>query len=343
MRPSVAVAFTMLVLCTVCATETFAQGHTIRGKVRNASGVNLSQTTVNLESGNGGLINQTVTNNEGDFIFSGLTETSYVIIITAPDYNPTAERVEFVRNVSQNEPGEIRTVELVLVRKIGASSIRSEVSFVQDVPKAARDSFETGARLLKSGDAKGGVASLQRSITIFPNYFDARFLLATELIKENRDNEAIVHLDQARQVNPKDARVFELFGTVMVKQQKYAVAARVFAEAWNLNPRELQYLVQQATALIDQAVRIDPATSSVNAEERAYALGEAEKTLNRAYQLSGKKLLVVHLQLARLYEKKGDRLRAANELEEYLNKANDDKNANEIRLAIRQLRASQKQ
>ena len=68
---------------------------------------------------------------------------------------------------------------------------------------------------------------------------------------------------------------------------------------------------------------------------------EAETILARAHQVSGKKLAAVHLQLARLYEKRGDRNRAAGELEQYL-KSPEAKNSAAIRDAIRKLRAPDK-
>ncbi len=84
-----ATALTTLIIALLAyaAPSARAQGHTIRGKVRNSSGVNLPQITISLESGNGGLINQTVTNNEGDFSFGELSDTSYIITVSAPDYN----------------------------------------------------------------------------------------------------------------------------------------------------------------------------------------------------------------------------------------------------------------
>ena len=105
----------------------------------------------------------------------------------------------------------------------------------------------------------------------------------------------LLELDQARRINPKDDRVFQAFGTIMMQQQKFAVAARVFAEAARLNPRKMDYLVLQGTALINQAARIDPTKSRAAAEDRNYAFTDAETVLSRAYQLSGKKLATVHL------------------------------------------------
>jgi Tfp pilus assembly protein PilF len=229
----------------------------------------------------------------------------------------------------------MRTIEITLTRKFGPAIGRPEVSFIQDVPKEAHENFELGVKSLKEGQTQDGIVKLQKAVSIFPDYFDARFMLASEYMKQHKLSEAIVELDNARRVNPKDDRVFQLFGLIMMKQQKYAVAARVFAEAARLNPRELQHLVSQGTALIDEGATINPNASPTAASEREYAFTEAEKVLSRAYELSGKRLSAVHLQMARLYEKKGDRARAANELEKYLKQSPNEPRATEIRNAIK--------
>jgi tetratricopeptide (TPR) repeat protein len=169
----------------------------------------------------------------------------------------------------------MRTLEITIVSKSNPSTVRREISFVQDVPKEARENFELAVKLLNDGRTDESLALLQKAINTFPDYFDARLLLASELIKQRRFNDAITHLEQARRVNPKDDRVFQAFGMIMMQQQKFAVAARIFAEAARLNPRDPRYLILQGTALIDQAVRIDGATPAA-ADERNYSFNEAE-------------------------------------------------------------------
>lgn len=318
------------------AVDGYSQGHIIRGKVRNSLGVNLSRVTVSLETGNGALINQTVTNNEGDFFFGGLSDTSYLVTASIPDYVPTAERVEFVRSVNANEPGETRTIEITLTPK-SARAPRSGLTFVQEVPKAARDAFEQATKLLSSGRRPEGEAALESAIKIFPEYFDARFLLAEEFRKQGKIDEAIKHLNEAQRINPKDDRVWYVFGGILLLQSKYAVAARVFAEAASLNPREPQYPLMQGTVLIDQAVTLDAKHAT---EARTYLFAEAEKALMRSREISGNKLGATYLQLARLYEKKGERERAAHELELYLSQSSDAKNSASIRDAIKKLRST---
>jgi len=328
-----------IALLAYAAPVARAQGHTIRGKVRNSSGVNMSQITISLESGNGGLINQTVTNNEGDFFFGGLGDTSYVITISAADYNPISERVEFVRNIGPQDPGETRTVEITLVGK-SSRSPRAGLIFVQNVPKSALSAFEQATKLLGSGRTQEAQTALESAIRIFPDYCEAHFVLAGELAKQGKLDEAIKHLNEAQRVNPKDDRIWYAFGKALVQQGKYAVAARVFAEAANLNPLEPQYPLMQGTALIDQGSAIDAKTQQAT-DARAYCFAEAEKALLRAYERSEKKLAAVHLQLARLYEKRGDRVRAADELEQYLRQTPDAKNADAMRDAIKKLRSPQ--
>jgi regulator of sirC expression with transglutaminase-like and TPR domain len=72
-------------------------------------------------------------------------------------------------------------------------------------------------------------------------------------------------------------------------------------------------------------------------EERSFALLEAEKILLQVTKQNDQ-LADVHLQLARVYERKGERARAASELERYLGKARNAKNADQIKAAIKTLR-----
>jgi len=336
-RTTILTALAVLTIC-LASTDGLAQGHTIRGKVRSSSGVNVGRASIMLEQ-NGAMVEMTVANNEGDFTFSGLSDTSYTLVVSAPDYNPASESVNFVRATAPEQPGELRTVEITLSMKEGVRPPRGGLSFVQDVPKPAREAFESGVKLTRNNRIPEAVAAYEHAITAFPDYFDAHFILAAEFAKQGKFAEAIPHLDEARRINPKDDRVYALFARVMLQQGKFAVAARIYAEAARLNPGEPQYLLAQGTALIEQASTIDPAHSKAAADQRSYALTEAETVLARAHQVSGKKLAAVHLQLARLYEKRGDRARAADELEQYLRQSPDDKKATEIRDAIKKLRA----
>jgi len=327
----------LLLTFTALTYAQIQQGHVIRGKVRNSAGYNMVHIRVDLESGNGPLIQQTVTNGEGDFYFTNLTETSYAVVVSTPDYEPVTERVDFFRQAA-NAPGETRMVEIVLVPKGGVRPPRPGLNFVQDIPKAALSSYELALKLSKQGKKQEAMEALQQAIRIFPDYFNAHLILGNEFIKDGKHGEAIAQLDEARRINPKDDRVYQSFGLLLMQQKKYGVAAAVFAEASRLNPLDSQYPLMRGLALIEHASSIN-SSQPKNAVERNNVLSEAESNLKHAYDLSGKKLPTVHLQLARVYEKQGQPRRAADELEHYLRETPDAKNEAEIRDAIKKLRS----
>lgn len=333
-----AVLFVSTIFVSTAAAR--QQGNSIRGKVRNSAGITMPRIVVDLQTSNGLTINQTVTNNEGDFFFTGLNETAYIVVVSATDYISGSERVEFGARpaAAEGSVGETHTIEIVLVPVSGERVQPARSAFTQAVPQAARDAFDRAMKLARENKGDESIAAMREAIKLFPDYFDARFMLASELIKAGRLDDAIAELDHARRINPKDDRVFQSFGLVLVRQGKHAVAARIFGEAARLNPTNPQVLLLRAGALIDYAASVDPAKVKDGAAERSRAFEMAEKDLAKAYEMSNKKLAAVHQQRARLYERKGDRARAADELEQYLKMTPNAKNAEAIREAIKKLR-----
>src|SRR4028119_660049 len=165
-----ALVFALFFLACCAVPSALAQGHSIRGKVRTSAGFNVPRVTVSLESGNGALIDQTVANNEGDFFFGNLSEPSYTVTVSAPDFNPASERVEFARNISPGEPGEMRSIEITLTGRGGVRPPRAGLNFAQNVPRAARDAYELSLKLSKEGRASDALAALREAVKIFPDY-----------------------------------------------------------------------------------------------------------------------------------------------------------------------------
>ncbi|HKP86113.1 MAG TPA: tetratricopeptide repeat protein [Blastocatellia bacterium] len=320
------------------ASTAHAQENIIRGKARNSSGQGMPRVLIELQSGNGLQLDQTVTTNEGDFGFFGLKDSSYIVVASAPDFETAVQRVEFSVRPGPNNPGESRAVELTLMPKSASRALPAGLAFTQEVPKAARAAFDRAIALSKEGKAQESIAALKEATQVFPNYFDAHFALSRELMNASRLDEAIIELEQARKINPKDDRVYQSFAFVLMRQKKYLVAAAVLGEAARLNPSNPQILFMRGNALMEHALTLNRASSKETAAEQDRAFAMAEHDLAKAFDLSDKKLAAVHLQMARLYEKKGEPARAADELERYLKMAPDDKKADSIRSAIKTLR-----
>lgn len=310
----------------------------IVGRARNSAGESAAWLIVRLLSAKGEPLTLTVTDDAGQFSFANLNETAYAVVMQAPGYQTATARVDFKDRQASARSNNVRNVELTLLPAVGAAQPNSaRPAFTQDVPKAARDTFERAMRLGKAGRKQVASAMMQEATRIFPDYFDAHFALSSEFLKAGRLSEAIAELEEAIRIDPRNDRVYQSFGIIMMKQGKSEVAAAVFAEAARLNMEEPLHPLMRANALIDYASTLD-ASQALSATAHTRALDEAERNLLLARDKSKGQLAAVHLQLARLYQKRGDRQRAAEELAQYLLKNPSVKNADEIREIIRKLR-----
>jgi Tfp pilus assembly protein PilF len=311
-------------LCVVfLATEVHPQtsdGNILIGKVRTESGRPLSNVLVELQTGNGVFFAQTVTTNEGDYAFSGLAGASFILLVNESNHEPFSERVELTRTAT-TRPGERVRVDLLLKLRDKEKTPRAGTVFQQEVPEAALKAYRHGLRLLAERKSDEGITALREAIRILPKYFDAHFALALEFVRLRRATDATEELELARAINPKDSRLYHTFGLVLYEQRKYGLAATVFEAAVKLNPANAEARLMHGVALIETG-----------------RLKEAEDEIARADQISSHKLAIVHLHLARVYEKRGDRIRAASELESYLRQNPGVDNASAIREAIKKLR-----
>jgi tetratricopeptide (TPR) repeat protein len=310
-----------VLLCAGSLSAQSADGNTLIGKVRTESGRPLANVLVELQTGNGVLITQTVTTNEGDYAFTSLTGASFVIVVNEPDHKPFAERVELTRTAT-TRPGEMVRIDLVLSPREHPPTPRADTIFHQDVPEAALRAYRLGLRWLAERKSNEGIAALNKAVAILPKYFDARLALGLEYFRLHRLSDAIQELELARAVNPRDARLYNTFGLVLYEQKKFDTAAIVLEAAERLNPTSAQTHLMRGAALIETG-----------------RLNEAEEEIVRADQISGHKLSLVHLHVARIYEKRGDRIRAADELETYLRQNPSAENAPAIREAIKKLKS----
>lgn len=333
--PSAMVLFAALFPAAVALAQ---NGNAIRGKVVSDTGRQVDHVVIYLEDANGSLVGQTVTNSEGDFEFTGLPGLAYVVLIKEVDYEPVRERLEFAVKPDADQPGERRYLSISLTPKVRPLPRASGTVFAQSVPPAARAAYDEGAQLARAGRSADAIAAYRKAIAAFPDYFDAHFALGNELANAGQVDDSMRELDRAREINPKDARVYAAFGSLLVKQHKLAVAAAAFGEAGRLSPTEPQYPLARATVLIDQASLIDP-TRPDTAKVRSALLDEASRDLDRAFSVSGRALVAVHLQRARMYERRGDRKAAADELEVYLQASPNAPNAAAIRESIGKLRS----
>lgn len=339
-RPFRAWLISFIISCLIAVVGSAQSGvHSLEGKVIAPNGSAPTQPVrVTLTFG-GRRIYETFTDLGGHFSFSGLGRGTYRL--TAEGDGATFETTTVTADVSAFGSAQQGFTQNIHLRPKQASATpRAGVvsAFNQNVPPAARETLERAKKAAEQGKAELALSLIREAIKLFPEYFEARLELGNALLQGGQLEEAIAELDRARQINPNDERTYQSFGLVLMKQKKYAIAVAVFAEASRLNPTNAMNPMMRATALIHQARTIDATASAAAASDRDYLLDRAEAALAQTSELSEKKLAADHLTMAMFYEMKGARARAAAELEQYLRKNPEVKNADAIRAAIKKLR-----
>jgi Tfp pilus assembly protein PilF len=312
-----------------------AQNSMIRGKVRANDGVSINNAIVELREVAGAVIGQYLTRSDGDFTFMRLGAGEYEVLVTMAGYKPAREIVEIrgiVRPGSSAVVGEVVNVEVNLHPSREPALGPPGTSFLQDVPKPARAAYEKGMAKIRDGKLEEGIVFLREATAQYNDYFDAHFALGSGFYRLGKDTEALEALERARQINDRGPVVYYTFGMVMVRQQKFRAAEYAFGKAAELNDNYVAAHFNHAVCLIEVALR------TTDAGQVKDLLAQADRELDRAWDLSGKHLNTVFLQRARVLQERGDREAAARELENYLKAEPGAKNAAALKEAIRKLR-----
>jgi tetratricopeptide (TPR) repeat protein len=257
------------------------------------------------------------------------------VAVTVAGYEPTVQVARFMEN-DRMSFSEVVNMEILIKPRREVALLAPGTNFAQDVPKPARTAYERGVARLREGKSDEGVAALREAITSFNDYFDAHFALGKELFRAGNDKEALEAFERARQINDRQDAVYYMFGLVMMKERKYAVAEYAFREATRLNATSAGSHFYHAQSLIELAVR------ESDQRQRATDLDSADQELNHAWENSNKRLTMVYLQRARIHESRGEREAAARDLESFLKAEPDAKNGAAVREAIVKLRAQKK-
>jgi tetratricopeptide (TPR) repeat protein len=327
-------ALTLLLL----TAHTYGQSNnnnTIRGKVRSSNNIPVNNAIVELRESGGPILSQTATRGDGDFTFTNLVQGEYEVEVHIAGYESQTQIVRF-NHGPRSSFQEVLNIEIIIRPKADdAAAGPPATTFVQDVPKEARDFYEKGMARLRDGKSEEGISLLREAIAAFKDYFHAHLALGTELYRTGKYGEAIQSLEEARRINDREEVVYYLFGLVMIKQRKFVVAEYAFRQALSLNANHAGAHFHRGVTLIEIGFRGEKS-------QRETDLAEAEKELDRAFELSEKRLSEVYLQRARIYESRGEREAAARELESFLKAEPNAKNAAVVREAITKLRGEKK-
>lgn len=312
-------------LVSSSATPSFAQAPgSIIGHVLLPSGGTITQSVkVSLETIRG--VKSTVfTDNDGGFAFRPLNPGSYQVVVEADRnsvWDTTIVRVEVF-------PGGPTIVNVVLKEKKntttkpkGGDSITA-TELDAAIPPKARKEFDRATDAGRDGKVAEAIAHLRKAIEYFPNYLQAHNDLGTQLLAQNKLEEAEVEFRKGIAIDAKAFNPHLNLGIVLVQQKRFKEATETLKETVAIDPSAAPARLYYGEALVGIA-----------------DLEAAIREFTAAHELGGKEYSIALFRLGLLHSKMGQRQKAVDAFESYINEAPTDPNVAEARRLLASLRS----
>lgn len=279
----------VIVLLGSGITASAQTGNTITGMVYGLDRRPLSDTYVELLDDLYRSVGQTRTDALGSYTFSGVG-TGNITIRVRPflsHYQEQENSIEIRNAFTISGTGGYSTYQLDFYLKLRKGVDPAAVAiFVQDIPKEAEKLYERAIEDLAHKRIDPALENLRAAIGLFPKYFAALELLATEYVKIGRPEmirAAEILYRAAINVNPRAHQSLYGLAYSLYSMERHTEALVVIKQSTDLNP-----LSFDATMLYGVLLRW------------AKKYSEAERQLLSARELSSSTPRV-HWELALLY------------------------------------------
>jgi Tfp pilus assembly protein PilF len=293
--------------------------HTIRGKIFLPSG-NLPEQRIRvvLELNSGGIAGETFSDSVGNFEFRSLPNSSYRVTVHSDNhtYETTQEAVDLFGNFPRTFMVQIYLKEKSDGRIFKPKEKIVSVADFQEVPKAAKKSYEKGLKLARDDKTEDAAARFEEAIKAFPDYLHAINKLGEQYMAMNKLTEAQSMFDRAIALNRKFALPHINLGLLFVNRKSYAQAIASLETANGLDDTYPMSHFYLGVALLNN----DPPD-----------LERAEKELERSLAMGGKNFVAARKYLYNLSVRRTDMFKAAEHLEAYLKDAPNAPDAEDVR------------
>jgi tetratricopeptide (TPR) repeat protein len=196
----------------------------------------------------------------------------------------------------------------------------------QQIPKDARKAYEEGVKLRGRNQAEKALASFDRAIEIYPDYFQALAERGELRITKSQIEQALVDFEQALRLNKDYGPALRGAGYCKLEQQQFVVAIGYLERATSTEP-----------GFADSHLFLGIANLALDRRE------PARRALLEALKIDSRHSVTAHIYLADLYTRENRFKDAADELRAYLTARPDAPNAQSLTAKETELRARAKQ
>jgi len=299
--------------------------NTIQGTIFVSNGRRLDRRAkVRLRSINGDQF--MMSDDSGAFSFRRLKGGTYTLTVDAgSDFEVAYETVDLIELPRRRGGGEgqTQTVQITLSTRTGIVGPSGTVdASTAGIPEAARMLYKDALEAAQAGDGKLAIEKLEAALKIHPNYMSALNELGLQYMKLKKYDKAEESLRQALKIAPEAFTPRLNYGILLLQKKDYVAAATELQRATQKDSSSAAAHLHLGRAFVNLAI-----------------YNKAEKELQQAVSIGGADVIEAHRYLAAVYIETRENLRAANELEKYLNLFPAAKDADKVREIIKQLRA----
>ncbi|HEY3135047.1 MAG TPA: tetratricopeptide repeat protein [Blastocatellia bacterium] len=300
--------------------------NSIQGRIFVRGGGRLAQRAkvklLSLASGEQFLMSD----DSGAFMFRRLRGGTYTVVVEAGEqFEKATETVDIIEPMRRKDDSGVNISVTIYVepkRSPSNGTVGTIDASAGLVPDAAKDLYKQAVESAKSGDRKKAIDELKEALAIYPNFMTALNELGVQYIALKQFKEAAEALRTAIKIAPEAFHPRLNYGIVLVNLKNYKDAAT-----------QLQIAVQKDSSSATAHFYFGRALVSLGSYDAA------EKALRQTISIGGEEATEAHRYLGAVYIEKHDSPRAADELEQYLKLAPKAKDADKIRVIIKDLRA----
>ncbi|HMQ03837.1 MAG TPA: tetratricopeptide repeat protein [Pyrinomonadaceae bacterium] len=261
------------------------------------------------------------TNENGRFAFNGLPPGSYTVLVEKEnDFENFSQAVDIVQ--FRGAPSTVMNVNVRLKPKVVTEAKPAVVNAeFAGVPKEALKYYSAGVEKASTGDRQGAIEQFKLAVAEHPRFLQAFNEMGVQYMRLNELDHADEAFGSALKLNPESFAALVNRGILNVMRKRFGEAVPVLKKAKKIDDASAvcRYFLGQALANLG-------------------LFDEAEKELNSALSLGKEQMKEAHRVLAIIYNARGDKKRAAAELEEYLRLSPGAPDAEQLRQAIKQMR-----
>lgn len=303
----------------------------IRGKVTGPGGRPINEIEVRLQNQAGYVIDSTYTESTGEFIFRGVRDGIYHVIVVDDRY----KRGEVSARVQQT----VLSMDFVFIslepRDESTSSPPayadgSHAVSVKELkakfPKEAVKQYEKGNSRMQHGDLEGAIEHLEKAVALAPEMYPAMNNLGTAYLQARQMDKAKAVFEKALAANPNSADSYVNLGHLYFETHQYSQAEKSLLRGLERNPgAALAYFFLGLTY------------------EHMGKLPEAEMNLRKALDQNDPAVAMAHLVLANLFMRTDRQGKAREQLETFLRDRPNDPQADHVRQILARLKTQSAQ